>query len=272
MNQTVSDLKLEKIYEASNSNAANNIKIRHPSVRFGGEPEVNDDGVSISEYSIAPTRVSSQNFSKQNLSKLRRKFAGRIRNISQASQDTEDIYLRQYIKETENNRMLDQNIHLPLIHGRSQPSPSMHSKVFDLFTNFSNLHTGILEEEEYVRLEPTYRTGPNETIKMSLAEDKVRDILLKFLNNINVTQMMSSRSSVKSSMENLSFNIKSKMKDLVSDRYKLIVNCTAIESKYQGAIVATRCLWDSINDVCINVKEHQNNYTFVVNFFAIYHE
>ena len=255
---------------------ANNKLNRNTSVRFD-EPESENgrDGISISEFSLAPVKPSSQT-PKHNL-KLRRKSAGgRLRVLSLTSQEgSEDTYLRQYLADTEKARISGQTSRLPAIN-KSQISPVLRTKhmgLFDFYTNFSNLQKGIQEEEEETVLyEPTYRTDPKEKIDQVLIEDKVKSILCNFLKNINTTQTMSSRSSVKSSMENLTTTIKTRMKKLIESRYKLVVNCTVIESKYQGVIVASKCLCDLNNDICVTVKEYRNNFAFIVNFFAIYHE
>lgn len=268
LNRALTEIKLET--------QANNKANPNVSVRFDEPESENDkDGISISEFSFAPVKPSSQ-MPKNNL-KLRRKSAtGRQRLLSFTSQEgSDDTYLRQYLAETEKARISGQTLRLPTIN-KSQVSPisrTKHTGMFDFYyTNFSNLQKGIQEEEEKVFYEPTYRTEPKEKIDQVFIEDKIKSILFNFVQNINTTQTMSSRSSVKSSMENLTTTIKNRMKKIIESRYKIVVNCTVIESKYQGVIVASKCLLDFSNDIGVTVKEYKNNYAFIVNFFAIYHE
>ncbi len=246
---------------------------RNTAVRFDEpESEFDRDGISISEFSFAPTKTTNQTQQKVNL-KLRRKSAtGRQRVLSFNSQGSDDTYLRQYLVDTEKARITGQTLRLPAAN-KNRTSPILKSKNLDFYSNFSNLQKGIQEEEEQTDLyEPTYRTDPKEKIDQALIQDKITSILSNFLKNINITQTMSSKSSVKSCLENLTTKIKTTMKKHVDCRYKLVVNCTVIESKHQGVIVASKCLWDFNNDVGITIKENKNNYVFIVNFFAIYHE
>lgn len=228
---------------------------------------INDEEFSISEFSLAPTKASNQ----PTKSIIKNIHGQRRRSIGSVTE--RDAFMKQYLKETQQLRnnpdpKLSTNGLHGLSYGKKQRS------IANFYRNISNLHTVPLQEEEEDtrRYEPTYRTDPAEKLNKTLIEDSIKNILWSFLNKINVVQTMSSRSSVKSSMENLTFTIKNKMKSLVSNRHKLVVNCTVIENRQQGMIVASECLWDQSNDICITVKKERQNYIFIVNLFAVYHE
>lgn len=221
---------------------------------------INDEDISISEFSLAPTKASNQP------AKSIIKNGQRRRSVGSAAE--RDAFMKQYLKETQHLRSNQDHKQSSL--GKKQKS------IGNFYRNISNLHAGVVplqeEEEDARRYEPTYRTDPVEKLNKPLIEDSIKNILWTFLDKINVVQTMSSRSSIKSSMESLTFTIKNRMKLLVSKRHKLVVNCTVIENRQQGMIVASECLWDQSNDLCITVKKERQNYIFIVNLFAVYHE
>ena len=266
------------VLQSNLKQAVNNFKITDKSFRSSEENSelkgrertrtisINDEEISINEFSLVPTKVSNQ--PKSIIKNNRRK--------SVVSVGERDAFMNQYLKETQLARRDSKVANQPQGLNISKKSNKNISRFQDLYSNFSNIYTGFVplqeEEEEKKLYEPTYRTDPVEKINRALIEDSIEKILISFLNKINVMQTMLSSSSVRSSMQNLTFTIKNKTKSHVSNRYKLVVNCTVIENRHQGMIVASECLWDQTNDVCITVKKERQNYIFIVNLFAVYHE
>lgn len=78
--------------------------------------------------------------------------------------------------------------------------------------------------------------------------------------------------SIRNSTEHLATLIKARAKHIIDKRYKIVVYAIVIDKRYQGVIVASKCLWDTQNDVGITVREDFKNYSIIVNFFAVYHE
>ena len=120
--------------------------------------------------------------------------------------------------------------------------------------------------------EPTYRLEPKVKVDQIKAGNIIHDVLNNFIEHIFSSEMMSSNSSIKSGLSHLSTTIKSRIKPIVDERHKIIVNATISEQKNHGIIVASKCLWDPMNDFSITIQEHHKNYVFLVNLFIIYHE
>ncbi|CAD5126129.1 unnamed protein product [Dimorphilus gyrociliatus] len=69
----------------------------------------------------------------------------------------------------------------------------------------------------------------------------------------------------------ISLSIKSKVKDIVSERYKLIVHTTIGEKRNQGQM-ASRCLWGPSNDSYVSHKYENKTIVAVSIVFACYYD
>jgi hypothetical protein len=142
--------------------------------------------------------------------------------------------------------------------------------VFDL--NSSRGGDSVDTNVTSTQYEPTYRLGPTLKVDKIKAEQIIRDVLDNFIENMFTSEMMSLNSSIKSGLSHLTTTIKSRIKSIVDARHKIVVNTTISEQKSHGLIIASKCLWDPVNDFSITIQEHHKNYVFLVNLFIIYHE
>ncbi len=83
---------------------------------------------------------------------------------------------------------------------------------------------------------------------------------------------MNSKGNIKVLVDHLSTSIKNRVKPIIDPRYKLVVHTTISEQKHQGLLIASKCIWDITNDICITFRETYQNYAIVINLYAIYHE
>lgn len=194
------------------------------------------------------------NITKNRKQALSRSFDGHDSNIQNR--------IKNLAKEFDKNYNLNKYSCLPPIDRRRSET--------NVYTNFSNLNLSVPMLKKLY--EPTYNTEPKERIDSVVVQYEIKKYLSTFLNKTNVTRVMKSHSSAKFVTENLTSNIKENVKRYVKKRFKIIVNCNVIEEKLQGCIVASKCLWDQENDLCISVKETRENYVFMVDLYVVYHE
>lgn len=153
------------------------------------------------------------------------------------------------------------------------------TKAGEYFTNFTNINQEIIIEESEPLYEPTYQLEPSNRIDISKLEIEMKLSLRDFLTDINIPNTVNSQATVELCLTDLTNLMKSRLKSLkkdgthiVQERYKLVINCTLVEKKHQGCIVTSECLWNNETDARITVRESRDNYEFIVNLFAIYHE
>lgn len=243
---------------------------------------VNDSGelISISEFSIAPRTNPSITAKPSGVgaaleeagAKNKRSFSLNEPPLSsENAPSTETRNLNQYINETSPWRVLRNKLKLPEYRLKIDGRNALQRETFN-----SALHEVYSKQDQsqapLVRLESTYRLGPNRRCDHHRAEELMKTILSGFVYNLETSNTMSSLSSIKSSVEHLTTLIKTRIKLILDPRYKIIVYAIIIEKQYQGVMLAAKCLWDVENDVCITVKENFKNYTIVVNLYAVYHE
>ena len=122
---------------------------------------------------------------------------------------------------------------------------------------------------KHTKLENTYKMAPDDDKKFnsSRMEKMVTDILNSYLDGEDYEPKKCSQLA-----KNLSDVIKSRVKDIDLDRYKIVTNVTIGENGDHGLQYASRCLWSTTTDnyACATYK---NGTLFcVVNVYALYHE
>jgi hypothetical protein len=134
-----------------------------------------DDEISISEFSIFPNIKKSK--------------------ILKSSKNHD--YALEYFKETKNARETRRRLSLPsVIYKRTKFNFS------DIVNRLGQIHE-IESEITKPKYEPTYQLGPKIRFNSLIAQTVIQQLLSNFLSIINVSQLMSSQSSVKSSMDHL---------------------------------------------------------------------
>lgn len=146
-----------------------------------------------------------------------------------------DDYIQQYMKETKDARDLRRKLHLPF----SNNTPETTRTRWNFF-ELSRLKLIERPEPVYPKYQPTYQLGPKIKFNSTIAENIIQDLLDTFLSIVNVNQVMSSQSTIKSSIDHfctqseLTFNnysirvfnflylVKSRIKSIADNRYKLI--------------------------------------------------
>jgi hypothetical protein len=241
----------------------------------------NGDVITISEFTVTPNtanKIYSNSYPKSVLSKSNSNSNTETAAIYQKRAtivNISDEFHNQYMKETSKWRLIRANLGLPTI--RNQSVFKRLSNI-DLLMKFKQDKNESLSESFEKTYEPNYRLQPKVKFDRRKAEDIINKVLKNFIENMFNPLLMSSKTDVKSFIEHLSTTIKTKVKaetiehDKANQRYKIIVNCTIAEQKYQGLTVALKCLWDTENDICVSIREVHKNYVFLVDLFAIYQE
>jgi hypothetical protein len=257
--------------ETNNSNNYNDARSRSRIKETVIEQD-NGDVVTVSQFTVAPNvvkKVNSNSYPKSVLSKSTNSNTETLTHHQKRMTIINDEFHNQYMKDTSKWRLIRTNIGLPSL--RNQSVFKRLSGI-DLVMKFKKDKNETLSEDFRPTYEPTYRLQPVLKFDRAKAEDIISKVLATFLCNMFNSTLMSSETGVKSFIEHLSTTIKTKVKAVTDQRYKIIVNCTIAEQKYQGFIAASKCLWDTENDICVSVRETHNNYVFLVNLFAIYQE
>ena len=202
--------------------------------------------------------------SKRTFDKLTTKFNTKHSTSSIAS--NLDSHMIKYLFET--NKARKQS------HGYELPTLNMLRKYSDrnyLFNYYFEQSQNVKFENE-IRYENTYRMGPTKLLDPVVVEFHMNALLDKFLNIVDLNEVMSSRSAIKTSLEHLTTTVKGKIKPLVDKRYKLIVHCSVLELNYQGVCIGSRCLWNSDTDLCVSINKSSKNYVILTNLYAVYFE
>ena len=162
------------------------------------------DVISISEFSIAPSAQTRYTTSNENSrGKVKTLKLGPIKKFNSIKQLLQkDEHMRQYMLETKNARDERSKFKLPpiphLTH-TSRPNTKWNQLYNSLFYKFKNIE----EFEEGPKYEPTYQLEPNVKFSSRKAQPLIQNLLNGFLDIINVQQVMSSQSSIKSAMDHL---------------------------------------------------------------------
>ena len=212
------------------------------------------DEITKPDYYNYGTKVKFANITKHRKQALSRSFDGHDSDLQNR--------IKNLTNEFDKNNDLNKYFCLPPIDRRRSET--------NAYTNFSNLNLSVPKLKKYY--EPTYITDPREQIDSIEVQCDIERYLSSFLNKTNVTRVMKSHTSAKFVTENLTSHIKENVKRHIKKRFKVIVNCSVIEQQRQGCTIASKCLWDQENDFCVSVKEKRENYVFIVNFYAVYHE
>ena len=202
--------------------------------------------------------------SKRTYDKLTAKFNTKHSTSSIAS--NLDSHMIKYLFETNKARKQSHSYELPTLNTLRKFSDrnSLFNYYFD-----TNQYSKFEKEIKY---ENTYRMGPTTSLNPALVEFHMNALIDKFVNIVDLNEVMSSRSAIKTLLEHLTTTVKGKIKQLVDKRYKLIVHCSVLELNYQGAIFASRCLWNSDTDFCVSINKSNKSYVILTNLYAVYFE
>ena len=227
----------------------------------------NGDTISIGQFSISPTKTKSV-----------KSMGSNSKTVTIRSHSIDEFNFEKKTPSLSKWHVFKNNLNK----GTFQPKlPDLiqynnlklkRYTLYDLNEFKKETEVGDDKEISVKTIEPTYRMEPVKKFDRATAEKIIHEVLNNFIENLFSTEMMSSSSSVKSCIEHLTTTIKSRMKTIADQRYKIIVNTTISEQKYQGLIIASKCLWDTENDISINIKETYKNYVFLINLYLVYHE
>ncbi len=182
-----------------------NIALRKP-LKVDNSFTINDsnDVISISEFSIAPSgqerRTVSHENSRSTVRSINKTVFKKFNSNMQLT--NKDEHMQKYLFETRNGREIRRKIGLP-------PIQQFHRKSFSL-TRLNPLNEFLFgrlkkieESDEKLRYQPTYQLGPKTKFNSRMAQPLIQELLNNFIDIINVEQVMSSRSSIKSALDHL---------------------------------------------------------------------
>ena len=166
------------------------------------------DLISISEFSIVPSGQERRTVSNENSRSTVKSFriAPKKFYSTKLHAIQTDEHMQKYMQETRNARDARRKLRLPPIQQQQQfqrrPSIGfgkwhpLHNFLFDRLIK-------IEEKDEIGRYEPTYQLGPKTKFDSRRAQPLIQELLSNFISVINVEQVMSSQSSIKTALDNL---------------------------------------------------------------------
>lgn len=237
----------------------------------------NGELINISQFSIAPKKqsisfsTSASNHSKKSIASIGFDQSHRFNRKSLAVNMNDPFYY-EYMNETAPWRLVRENMTLPALPPKNDRFSYNSSQMYDAYVVLKKIQTGVKDDSTIIDYEPTYRLEPVKKLDRNKAQMIMQNVVRNISQNMLTIETMKSESSLKASIDHLITTIKSQVKLIADKRYKLIVNATICEQKYQGIMIASKCLWDSENDISITVKQNFKNYVIVVSLYAIYKE
>lgn len=139
---------------------------------------------------------------------------------------------------------------------------SKRNSISSTVDHFQHFHS-----QNNQKLENTFRLGPGEGQKFNVSKVQklVNDILISHLENVKYEP-----NKCKDIVQNLSEEIKSRIKSIIFRRYKLIVNITIGQNSGNSIIVASRSLWNADTDNGCTVQYKNNSIFAIATIFATY--
>jgi len=118
-----------------------------------------------------------------------------------------------------------------------------------------------------VRYENTYQLRPTKTFPTGQVEKIVKDVFDSYLENEKYNPEL-----CRHMAKNLSEVVRSRVKELMLPRYKIICIVYIGELNNQTMRIASRCLWDSGADQSSTYEFRNNSLFAVCTVFGVYHE
>jgi len=125
----------------------------------------------------------------------------------------------------------------------------------------------LVEEEEEVP-ENTYMIRPNyeHKFKKALVKDVINKVVQKRLKDEGY-----SSENVGQWSQDISNQVKARVKELGFERYKIVVQCLIGEQRGQGANMACRCFWDSDTDNYIQEVYSNSSLFCITAVFGVFY-
>ena len=120
------------------------------------------------------------------------------------------------------------------------------------------------------KLENTFRLEPQDTGKFNnqKVRDAIEEVVLFYMANTKEYHAQKCSQTSRYIAE----EIKSKIKQLGFNRYKIVTNVVIGQDKDQGMEVASRCIWDTNNDDMAHYTYRKNDLYLLVLVYGVYFE